>query len=192
METVSADWAVLRVTDLDLRPFSCAITVLVHADVHRGLGPARTGIADLFDLIRDAQEQLGRREGISQEVSTQAEAHDRYVVQVSRQVDVPDVFLRQELALVDKHGTDSLTRLDAELAHLGLEVGPRVEAVRGALSAETRRHKSLAEAIIDNGGPQTNLAVVAVVVVRDLQDARGLTRIHRGEVEIDLGHGDLS
>jgi len=92
----------------------------------------------------------------------------------------------QELGLVDQDAVElALDQFgDDRLEQVGLVA----IAVGAGLQSDSRSYRSRAASVVEIGGPQHRFHAALAIVEVGLQQRGRFSRIHRGVVEIELGH----
>src|SRR6478672_8143544 len=166
---------------LHLGAFVETLALLVVADHHGRLAAAAADGLQLLERVGDRQQLHRARESLAAEIRPQPVGDHGHVLLVREAVQLPRLLGREELRLVDE---DARRALGERL----LERGLRRERAHLALHAQARGDDALAGAVVDRGGVDEDLLPALLVVVRDLQEDRGLARVHRGVAEIEFGH----
>ena len=104
-------------------------------------------------------------------------------------LELPDLRARQELRLVDEHAAELAARVDVG-AREREQIVLALEASARRLEADARRHHAFAAAVVERRRQDQRAHAALVIVVRALQQRRGLSGVHRRVVEIELGHRD--
>ena len=145
---------------------------------------------DLLQFVGPGQQVLAAFEQLAAEIGAQAVAQHRDAQRIHHFAQLPDLRLAQELRFIDQHAVELAARGDVGLDDaLQVVVAREREALR--LQADPRRHRAAAGAEIQLRGQDRHPHAALAVVVRALQQGGGLPRVHRGVVEIELGHARI-
>ena len=176
--------------DGHLRALPGDLAVGAKAHHHRRLSAAAADRAHLPQFVGERQQRAAAGKQVALEIRPQAVAHDRNVEPVGDACELPNLLFLEELRFVDEHAMRrgmavvlayALEQVVAGAEHLGIRFQP-----------DARRDVSrrIVLAIVA-GDEQHGRHAALSVIVRGLQQHRRLAGIHRGVVEVKLGHSSI-
>lgn len=122
----------------------------------------------------------------SLEIGAQAISEHRHVQHIADMRQLRDLCGGEELRLVNQYAGERAARLP--IRDTGREIGRALERRRRCLQSDPAGDCAVRKAIVHRRGEQHRLHPPLTIVEVRLQQRGRLPRIHRGVVEIELGH----
>ena len=162
------------------------LAVFVDPQHHVGLLTTVTDGLDFSQVICPGQQLLTAREELALKICSEAVTQNRDPQFISYIGELLDLLALQKLGLIHKHAIDRLSfqKVTDQLE----QIVQRIKQNGCRLKSDARGNGFLASSVIKCWSKYRRMHSAFAIVVARLQKHGGLAGVHRGVVEVELGH----